>query len=852
MKIKITLAVFALLFIAINPSPLPIAKADSFDGLSWEKYADENGAIPVLEEGEIDDMDHPWVCGPGVLRDDDVLLDDDPTNDDELYKMWYSGNTIKQYYNFRLFYATSHNGVIWHKYVDASGSAIPVIDLGGAPDGGDDASAYSPCVLKEEGVYKMWYSGQHLTTSPYKTLYATSLDGIQWTKYGIVLNTGAPGERDERDAYAPDVIIDKSALPSERYKMWYTGQTPSGPFKIFYATSDNGIDWTKYSDSGGAIPVFEPGGAPGGLDDSSVSHQSVLKDNDGLYRMWYNGASSIGIRILYANSTDGINWDKYGLAIVVGDTGEKDHAVVGGPYILKDDDERYKMWYNGGDGEYVKIFLAFGASPENLPPVAEAGIDKFVFEGDYIQVNGSYSYDLDGTIVSYQWDFDASDGLCWELGYPPDAMGKTPIHTYSDIGVYIATLNVTDNNGSSDTDSCLITILKVPELNINVSLDRKDVILYWDPPSNSGIKYYLIYRSISQTSFDFNDIWVNTSTHYETDELGPIPLRTMWNDTNAADPEDISNYNEQYYYTMRAMNIVGKTSRNCRTVGKWTKIFPQGVSTFSLPLEPLQLITVDYCLSEMDASYIKWMDPVTHIWNIHESSLENDALMTVGDGYEVEFDSETVYTFTGMPGAMIYHINDTEFKGFDPSASAKSLKVTVNQDRSVDISWLAPANMNFGDWYEVYCSYTREGFFGSLGANYFPVGPVVNYGDNETTHVDANANDPGARLYYIVVPYSASGIRGSSTYSIGIWTEDYRCGYDTLGIPLKMKNDYTADWMCDNIPDTEGINYFDNARQKWYWHSAIMPVGAFDTTLKMTEGYQISTTDFTVYTYIGV
>ena len=463
------------LVLVFNIPVLSSVSADTFDGVSWEKYSDSSGPIVVVDVGNPGDLDYPWAYSMGVIRDDDVLTDSDPTNDNELYKMWYSGNKDLQYYHFRIFYATSPDGKVWSKYVDGTGAAIPVIDLGMAPDNSDDASAYSPCVLKDGGMYKMWYSGQQRTTDPYKTLYATSMDGITWTKHGIVLNVGPPGERDERDAYAPSVIIDNDAPPSQRYKMWYMGQTNAGPFKIFYATSPDGVLWTKYADAGGAIPVLEPGGAPGGLDDSSTGHQSVLKDGDGLYRMWHNAWSSQGGKILYASSTDGISWNKHGLALDSGNPGELDEINVGAPSVLIDTDGTYKMWNHGYDGNYLRIFHAYSIS-QNQPPIADAGPDQVIDEAEEVHFDGTASSDPDGTITSYEWDFDAGDGLWWDTGAAPDATGLTPSHTYGDNGEVIATLRVTDDQGASGQDICNITVLNVnPSISIESALMNVEI-----------------------------------------------------------------------------------------------------------------------------------------------------------------------------------------------------------------------------------------------------------------------------------------------------------------------------------------------------------------------------------------
>jgi len=160
--------------------------------------------------------------------------------------------------------------------------------------------------------------------------------------------------------------------------------------------------------------------------------------------------------------------------------------------------------------------------------------------------------------------------------------------------------------------------------------------------------------------------------------------------------------------------------------------------------------------------------------------------------------------------------------------------------------------MDFGDWYEVYYSSSRVGFFGTLGNEYDLACPALGFGNDTATIPGLGATDPGARLYFMVVPFNNLGIKGASTYSIGIWTEEYLSEYDTLGMPLKQSFVETTDWYCENIPDTVGINYYIYNQQRWSWHSTRMPVGAYDPILEMTEGYQISTSNATKFTFIGV
>jgi outer membrane protein assembly factor BamB len=102
---------------------------------------------------------------------------------------------------------------------------------------------------------------------------------------------------------------------------------------------------------------------------------------------------------------------------------------------------------------------AIGTSDQ--PPTASAGPDQNVNEGNVIRFNSSASFDPDGTIKTYEWDFDISDGLWWETGAVPDATNPTPTHIYGDVGVYAVILRVTDNDNLSATDTCNATVHNV-------------------------------------------------------------------------------------------------------------------------------------------------------------------------------------------------------------------------------------------------------------------------------------------------------------------------------------------------------------------------------------------------------
>lgn len=88
---------------------------------------------------------------------------------------------------------------------------------------------------------------------------------------------------------------------------------------------------------------------------------------------------------------------------------------------------------------------------ENELPVANAGPDQTVLLGESVTFDGSGSYDLDGILISYEWDF----------GDPFDSIfgtGVNPTHTYSHSDVYIVTLTVTDDAGDERSDTMTVVV----------------------------------------------------------------------------------------------------------------------------------------------------------------------------------------------------------------------------------------------------------------------------------------------------------------------------------------------------------------------------------------------------------
>ncbi|MBE3140461.1 MAG: PKD domain-containing protein [Thermoplasmata archaeon] len=94
----------------------------------------------------------------------------------------------------------------------------------------------------------------------------------------------------------------------------------------------------------------------------------------------------------------------------------------------------------------------------NIAPVASFIYSPYPSRiNQEVTFNASYSSDVDGTISSYSWDF----------GDLTQASGKIVQHMYTDTGTYVVTLQVTDDKGTVNNSSEIITIkmLSPPQLN---------------------------------------------------------------------------------------------------------------------------------------------------------------------------------------------------------------------------------------------------------------------------------------------------------------------------------------------------------------------------------------------------
>jgi PKD repeat protein len=96
--------------------------------------------------------------------------------------------------------------------------------------------------------------------------------------------------------------------------------------------------------------------------------------------------------------------------------------------------------------------VAITVNAVNDPPVADPNGPYSGSVGSVVSFDGSGSSDVDGTILSYDWQF--GDGTT--------GSGATPSHTYAVVGLYTVSLTVTDDGGLTDTASTTADIAGAP------------------------------------------------------------------------------------------------------------------------------------------------------------------------------------------------------------------------------------------------------------------------------------------------------------------------------------------------------------------------------------------------------
>ena len=228
-------------------------------------------------------------------------------------------------------YATSTNAMRWTKY--ASNPVFTATQQWENRETSIGSVVWDPIAKRWNGYY---HGGNN--TTPRQIGLATSPDLLSWTRYSNspILAKGASGTWEDR--YIADAKVIR--VSATDWRMIYRGvKASTNVAQVGYATSSDGVNWTKYP----ANPVFGP--AASGWDSTEILSPSVFIDVNGRFHMWYVGsnqaAGSSGNGLGYAYSDDFINWTRGSsnpVLLPTGNASDPDQAIGDTTVVFDDGD----------------------------------------------------------------------------------------------------------------------------------------------------------------------------------------------------------------------------------------------------------------------------------------------------------------------------------------------------------------------------------------------------------------------------------------------------------------------------------------------------------------------------------
>jgi len=112
-----------------------------------------------------------------------------------------------------------------------------------------------------------------------------------------------------------------------------------------------------------------------------------------------------------------------------------------------------KLGYKGIKGS-IEIYVLPRPPPETIPPIADAGPDLQIIQGENVTFNGTGSSDNSGIIANYTWSFTYEETII-------ELYGVNPSYTFEKIGNFNVTLHIMDEAGNSGYDTMWVNVTGV-------------------------------------------------------------------------------------------------------------------------------------------------------------------------------------------------------------------------------------------------------------------------------------------------------------------------------------------------------------------------------------------------------
>jgi hypothetical protein len=401
------------------------------------------------------------------------------------YRIWYWDCTTMNYTISDMRRAVSVDGITWTgDAVVAQDAGSPIISgVAGEWNGG----TYGPVCLFYNSAGSATLDDANIFNNKYVMYYdattggfeqvglAYSVDGNTWKRYGSgpVLPRGGAGNWDS-DYASYGTIIREGGV----WHFWYSGSGPAGGANqgIGYASSSDGLTWTRDA----ANPIFH-------ITDPGATHRSVrtatpsvVRDPDGLLRMYYTAENAGGTRAI-GLAMNGV------IAPTITSLSPASTRVGGSALLLDVTGSNFRrgsvVRWNGmdlvtfwiSDTEVVAIVPAsmlVATGTANVTVFVDAPGGTTSAAAGFTIVSNDPVVDsvaaatpnpaATGQSVIFTIAGHAPDGQAviasWDFGDGTVATGIVVTHTYSLPGVFQVTATLTSSLGTTSTSSVQVTI----------------------------------------------------------------------------------------------------------------------------------------------------------------------------------------------------------------------------------------------------------------------------------------------------------------------------------------------------------------------------------------------------------
>jgi Tol biopolymer transport system component len=403
----------------------------------------------------------------------------------------------------KIVFASNRDGSMQIYVMNGDGSAITRLTSSGA---NDDYPRWSP-----NGTKILFQSDRDHPDTGYMDIYVMNLDGS-----GVTRLTNDPND-DGMASWSPDgsKIVFQSMRNGVNYQVYsmnadssnqvnlsnnsssegepswspdgtkiaYASDRDHAGYDSVYVMNSDGSNQHAITFSTGTLEDTQPVWSPDGSriafvstrnsttetwqetdDDGNVITKSRLHLNKEVYVMNADGSGHVRLTNDPAND-DSPSWSPGGLAILFRSDRERDCCdPTAQIWSMNVDGTNQANLSNDNNGDYAANWRADISSNDSQmastaggsqPPVANAGGPYAAQSGQVVQLNATGSFDPNGTIVSYSWNFgDGTSGT-----------GAIVNHQYSVPGDYSVSVSVADNNGNASSAQGIVTVdsLSLPE-----------------------------------------------------------------------------------------------------------------------------------------------------------------------------------------------------------------------------------------------------------------------------------------------------------------------------------------------------------------------------------------------------